>query len=113
MPVTMPVNKGRHGLAAATGNLFPDKILWHKTPQGSRNVDFIQLSPGNHSIITMIVEVASGARRSGFHRSLIGCSMPAAMVPAMPVAALWHLTAIWKPALMGFHSPNGKLYAYV
>ena len=77
-----------HLPTAAAGSLFPYEISWRKMPQGSTKVEIIQLFPGHCGTVTMMVVAAGGSWRSGLHISSYVCGMPAAMVPAMPVAAL-------------------------
>ena len=57
----------------------------------------------------MMVAAAGGTRRSGFHMSKNGCSMPVAIVPEMLAAALQLRTAIREP---GFRAPVGKNIDY-
>ena len=61
----------------------------------------IQLFPRHYSTVTMMAAAADGTGEKLFSYKLKWLrhagAMPAAMVPAMPAAALRHLTAMWKP----------------
>ena len=75
--------------------------------QASKKIEMILLFPCHYYTVTMMIAAAGGTERSGFHLSGNGCGMPAAMVSAMPVAALRHLAAIWTP---GYNSRNGASF---